>query len=92
MLKASEIFGNIKSIYTKDFESSKNIDIDFSDIENVDLKAIKTLLDIQKVALLNHKTLALKNVNSEVKNMLDITGVNKTFSNLATNPVTARQR
>ncbi len=90
VIRASELFKDIESIDNKEFEQSHNINLDFSNIESIDLKAIKILLDIQKVALLNNKTLSVSNVNQNVGQMLDVTGLNKTFANLATNPITRK--
>ncbi len=87
IVKASDLFENISSIYNNDFENAKNITLDFSDIENIDFKALKTLLSIQKVALMNNKSIQIKNVTPKVNRMLDVTGLNKTFENVASNPV-----
>ena len=88
VLSASEVFSNIKNV---DFEKASNIVIDFSTTENIDLKAIKTLLNLQKLALLNSKTLSIQNVNPDVSKLLDVTGLNKTFLNLASNPIKGRK-
>ena len=64
----------------------------FSNIESIDMKAITTLLNIQKVALLNNKSLSITNVNPNVGKMLDVTGLNKTFANVATNPMLRKSR
>lgn len=90
IIKASELFKNFKNINSKEFEQSQNINLDFSNIEAIDLSAIKMLLDVQKVALLNKKTLSVSNVNQNVSQVLDVTGLNKTFANLATNPITRK--
>lgn len=90
ILRATEVFKNIRNIDNSEFEKSGNIVLDFSNIENIDLKAITTLLNIQKVALLNNKSLSISNVNPNVSKMLDVTGLNKTFANVATNPITRR--
>lgn len=90
VLRASEVFKNIKNIDNGEFEQSGGIVLDFSNIENIDMKAITTLLNIQKVALLNNKTLSISNVNPNVSRMLDVTGLNKTFANVATNPITRK--
>ena len=90
VLRASELFNNIENIDNLEFENSKNIELDFSNIENIDLKAIKTLLNLQKIALLNNKSLTMRNVKPEVSKLLDVTGLNKTFANVATNPITRR--
>lgn len=90
VLRASEVFKNIKNIDNGEFEQSGGIVLDFSNIENIDMKAITTLLNIQKVALLNNKSLSISNVNPNVSRMLDVTGLNKTFANVATNPITRK--
>ena len=87
ILRATEVFKSIKNIDNTEFENSGNIILDFSNIENIDLKAVTTLLNIQKVALLNNKSLSISNVNPNVSKMLDVTGLNKTFANVATNPI-----
>ncbi len=90
IINASEVFKNIKNINNIEFEKSNDINIDFSNIKTIDLKAITALLNIQKVALLNNKSLSISNVNPDVSRMLDVTGLNKTFANVATNPVSRR--
>lgn len=86
-IKAEELFKNIKNIESCEFEKSANINLDFSGIEDIDLKAITVLLKLQKVALLNNKTISISNVNSNISKVLDVTGINKTFANIAVNPV-----
>lgn len=90
IIRASELFNNIGNINNTEFENSKNITLDFSNIESIDLKAVTTLLNIQKVALLNNKSISISNVNPSVSRMLDVTGLNKTFANVATNPIQRR--
>ncbi len=90
IIRASELFNNMGNINNMEFENSKSITLDFSNIESIDLKAVTTLLNIQKVALLNNKSISISNVNPSVGRMLDVTGLNKTFANIATNPITRR--
>ena len=90
VLRASEVFKSIKNIDNYEFEKSGGIVLDFSNIENIDMKAITTLLNIQKVALLNNKSLSISNVNPNVSRTLDVIGLNKTFANVATNPISRR--
>lgn len=92
VLRATEVFQNIRNIDNNEFEKSGNIVLDFSNIENIDMKAITTLLNIQKVALLNNKSLSISNVNPRVNRMLDVTGLNKTFANVAKNPIARKGR
>ena len=87
VIRASELFKNIKNIDNGEFERSKNINLDFSNVESIDMTAITMLLNMQKVALLNNKSLSISNVNPKVSRMLDVTGLNKTFDNVATNPM-----
>lgn len=89
-IKALELFNNIENIDNQEFEHSKNINLDFTNVESIDLNAVTVLLDLQKVALLNNKTLSVSNVKPNVSQMLDVTGLNKTFANLATNPITRK--
>ena len=44
------------------------------------------------VALLNNKSLSISNVSPKVGKMLDVTGLNKTFANVATNPMLRKSR
>ena len=90
IIKASELFNNIENIDNQEFEHSKNINLDFSNVDSIDLNAVTVLLNLQKVALLNNKTLSVSNVKPNVSQMLDVTGLNKTFANLATNPITRK--
>ena len=62
IIRASELFNNMGNINNMEFENSKSITLDFSNIESIDLKAVTTLLNIQKVALLNNKSLLAKGV------------------------------
>lgn len=87
VIRATELFKSIKNIDNTEFEKSSDINLDFSNIESIDMKAITTLLNIQKVALLNNKSLSISNVNPRVNKMLDVTGLSKTFDNVATNPM-----
>ena len=87
VLRAFELFNNIKNINNVDFDCISDIDIDFSNVNSIDLKAINILLNMQKVAVLNNKTLSVSNVNPQVRQMLEITGLDKTFSQNVTNPI-----
>lgn len=89
-VRMSEVFKNISNLYNNGFESAKNIMLDFANIESIDLKGITTLLNVQKVALMNNKSVSVKNVAPSVGRILDITGINKTFANNLTNPVSRK--
>ena len=87
VIRATELFQSIRNIDNNEFEKSSKINLDFSNIESIDLKAITMLLNIQKVALLNNKSISISNVSPKVSRVLDVTGLNKTFANVATNPI-----
>lgn len=89
-VKASELFDNDRDFYNSDIDNLKNITLDFSNIDTIDIKGITTLLNIQKLALINNKSISTKNVKPSVNRVLDITGLNKTFANLATNPISRK--
>ncbi len=86
-LKVSELFKNIKSINNIEFETNDGINLDFENIETIDMKAVSTLLNVQKVAVLNNKSLTISNIKPNVSKTLDIIGLNKTFANVVTNPI-----
>ena len=87
VINAAELFNSMEHIDSLEFEHSGNINIDFSNIGYIDLKAINALLNIQKVAILNNKKLIASNVNPKVSQMLEVTGLSKTFSKNTTNPI-----
>ena len=87
VIRATELFQSIRNIDNNEFEKSSKINLDFSNIESIDLKAITMLLNIQKDALLNNKSISISNVSPKVSRILDVTGLNKTFANVATNPI-----
>ena len=74
-LLAKDIFNNINCINSQEFEYSQNIVLDFQSIDNIDFKSITTLLNIKKVAIINNKSLSLKNVAPNVKKVLDVIGI-----------------
>ncbi len=89
VLKAFDLFNNINNIDNFDIERVNDIDIDFSNINSIDLKAINALLKMKKVAVLNNKTLSLSNVSPDVSRILEVTGLDKTFERNVTNPIKA---
>ena len=80
-LRAKDVLENINCINSSEFECSQNIVLDFENVENIDLKAITALLNIQKVAILNNKSLSLKNLKPNVEKTLDVIGLNKKITN-----------
>ncbi len=90
VIRAAELFNNINNINIPEFENTKNIEVDFEGIKNIDLKGITTLLNLQKVALLNKKSIFIKNLEPGIGQILEVTGLNKTFSNVASNPLIKR--
>ena len=89
VVRAAELFNNIKNIAEVDFERINDIDIDFSNVSSIDLKAINALLNMQKVAVLNNKTLSISNVCPQIRQILDVTGLGKSFEKNAANPIKA---
>lgn len=74
------------------WDAKDEISIDFSNVDNIELKDIKTLLDIQRIAILNKKRFKIENAKPEILQTLEITGLYKTFSNLMTNPILISKR
>ncbi len=80
-LRAKDVLENINCINSSEFECSQNIVLDFANIESIDLKSITALLNLQKVAILNNKSLSLENLNPNVERTLDVIGINKKITN-----------
>lgn len=91
-IEALNLFRNNAIMDDLSLDTSDEIFIDFANIGNIDLKDITTLLDIQKVAILNKKKIKIENVCPEVLQILEITGLYKTFSNMMTNPILISKR
>lgn len=89
VLRATELFNNIKNIADVDFERINDIDIDFSNVHSIDLKAINVLLNMQKVAVLNNKTLSISNVCPQIRQILDMTGFGSCFDSAVANNIKA---
>ena len=84
VIKAKELFNGIKKLENTEFDGVDFFDIDFSGVNFIDLKAVNTLLNMQKIAVLNNKNILAHNVNPAVSQMLELTGLNKNF---VTNPI-----
>ena len=91
-IEASKLFSETMYLDGLTIEDSDEISIDFSRVSNIDLKDITTLLNLQKVALLNKKKIKIENVNPDVLQVLEITGLYKTFSNMMSNPILISKR
>lgn len=91
-IKASKLLSGNKHIDDLIWDAKDEISIDFSNVENIELKDIKTLLDIQRIAILNKKKFKIENAKPEILRTLEVTGLYKTFSNLMTNPILISKR
>lgn len=91
-IEASKLFSNKYYIDELSIDSSDEISIDFKNVADIELKDVTTLLDIQKVAILNKKRVKMENVRPEVRQILEITGLYKTFSSLMSNPIMVSKR
>ncbi|MDD3238434.1 MAG: hypothetical protein PHV37_10110 [Candidatus Gastranaerophilales bacterium] len=91
-IEAKKLFNNRFCIDDISIDSTDEIFIDFSNVTALELRDITTLLDIQKVAILNKKKIKIENVKPEVSQILEITGLYKTFANLMTNPILVSKR
>ncbi len=92
ILKVSELVKNTFDINNNEFEEAQEINIDFSNVKSIDFSAVKMILKLQKVALLNNKSLSISNAAPDIKKALDVTGLNKVFENFSTNPNKKRSR
>lgn len=91
-IEAFKLFKNSKGFGDLSLDDSDEIKLDFKNVSDIALQDIETLFDIQKIALLNQKKIKITNVCPEVKQILEITGLYKTFSNFMTNPIFISKR
>ena len=91
-IEALKLFNTDCLIEELSIESSDEISLDFSEVSRIELKDITTLLNLQKVAILNKKRIKIENVKPEVLQILEITGLYKTFTNMMTNPIFLSKR
>lgn len=91
-IEAFKLFKNNREFGDFYLDDSDEIKLDFRNVNEIALQDIETLFDIQKIALLNKKKIKLTNVCPEVKQILEITGLYKTFSNFMTNPIFISKR
>lgn len=73
---------------------NQDIELDFASVKNIALNDIQRISDIHKLALINGKKLYIKNATKEVMNLLEVTGLSKSFYNFETvnTAPTKRQR
>ncbi|MGN0014169.1 MAG: hypothetical protein ACI37T_01985 [Candidatus Gastranaerophilaceae bacterium] len=83
---------NIDLISKISIDRNENISLDFSNIENIALQDIRKISDIQKVAILNGKKLYIKNAIPEILQILEVTGLHKSFSNFDDKSITPDKR
>ncbi len=91
-IKAQALFNSVNELDDISLENTDEISLDFSEVKDIELKDITTLLNIQKVAVLNKKRLNIQNVCPDVLQILEITGLYKTFSNMMSNPILISKR
>lgn len=91
-IEALKLFDSSICMDDLSLDTADEISIDFANVGNIELKDITTLLDIQKVVILNKKKIKIENVRPEVLQILEITGLYKTFSNMMTNPILISKR
>lgn len=91
-IEASKLFNNNVCVEELSLDTVDEVSLDFSNVGNIELKDITTLLDVQKVVILNKKKIRIENVRPEVLQVLEITGLYKTFSNMMTNPIVISKR
>ncbi len=91
-VEALKLFNSDGLIDDLSIDAVDEIFLDFSDVSSIELKDIKTLLNLQKVAILNKKRIKIENVKPEVLQILEVTGLYKTFTNIMTNPIFVSKR
>lgn len=86
---------NINLAEEIDFDSTEDISVDFSKVDNIAIQDIRKIADIHRVAVLNGKKLYIKNAAPEVMHILEMTGLHKSFTNFEdqyTTPIKRQRR
>lgn len=89
---ANKLFEDKTLLNSLHIEENKHINLDFSDVQDFNLKSLYTLLDLQKLALFNNAELHITNTTPCVDKVLFETGIYKTLSGFTTNPILSRKR
>lgn len=90
-IKASELFVNKDVLKNATFGLGKSIDLDFSNVSDIDISNVETLLDIQKIAIFNDNKILMSNLSQNVYEILSQTGLYQTMHH-ATNPIKVNKR
>ena len=86
---------NINLAEEIDFDSTEDISVDFSTVDNIAIQDIRKIADIHRIAVLNGKKLYIKNAAPEVMHILEMTGLHKSFTNFedqCTTPIKRQRR
>jgi len=86
VISASKLFGEKSALDNITFNNEADLSLDFKDIDRISLNDISVILNLKKLAVLNRKNLKLDNVTGEVMQVLEVTGLYKTFDGKTTRP------
>lgn len=89
---ADKLFEDKRILNTLHFEENKQLNLDFRGVKDFSLNNLYTLLDLQKLALINNAKLKIQNTTPLVEKVLFETGIYKTLEGFSTNPILAAKR
>lgn len=89
---ADKLFEDKNFINSINIEPENKLTLDFSRVNEFNLNNLFSLLNLQKLALINNAKLDIKNTTPTVEKILFETGIYKTLSGFAKNQVLSEKR
>ena len=86
VISASKLFGEKSALDNITFNNESDLSLDFKNIDRISLNDISIILNLKKLAVLNRKNLKLDNVAADVMQVLEVTGLYKSFDGKTTRP------
>lgn len=86
VISASKLFGEKSALDNITFNNESDLSLDFKNIDRISLNDISIILNLKKLAVLNRKNLKLDNVTADVMQVLEVTGLYKSFDGKTTRP------
>ena len=89
---AYKLFENKDALKSMELGEKKHITIDFSKVNDFNLQNIRTLLNLQKIAVFNDIKLDIKNTTPLIEKELFQTGLYRNLDGFSTNSILASKR
>lgn len=78
-----KLLENRNSIHGLLFDNEEQVELDFSNVEEIRFSDIQKLLDIQKLAVFNDLSLRIAHLEPSIRQILEQTGLYKTLNSFS---------